>query len=94
MRKFNLGHIRATPGAFGVFERARRLPDEFLARHQSGDWGDVCVEDQLANDHSLIDGSRLLSEYTMAGERIWIITDAVGDFGERESTTILTPEEY
>lgn len=68
---------------------------EFLSRHLNGDWGTVCDEDKEANDQSLVDGSRLLSAYTTAkGTRIWIITDAKDDRGQRAATTLLLPEEY
>ena len=53
------------------------------------------AEDALANDHALIDGSRLLSAFrTLRNVRLWIITEAVDDQGQRASTTILLPEEY
>jgi hypothetical protein len=61
-----------------------------LLRHSDGDWGDVCDEDQLANDEALRDGFRLLSSYrAMAGTKYWIITEH-----DRSVTTILLPEEY
>ena len=36
---------------------------EFLARHVTGDWGDLDDEDRSLNDAALIDGSRILSAY-------------------------------
>ena len=39
-------------------------PHEFLARHLSGDWGDLDQEDRSLNDAALIDGSRILRAYT------------------------------
>ena len=65
-----------------------------IGRHRTGDWGEVCASDAAANDASLMDGSRVLSSYTVRGEQVWIITDAADDNGERLATTILTPEEY
>jgi hypothetical protein len=51
--------------------------------------------DSRANDQALVDGSRILSAYrTLKNVRIWIITEAVGDDGKREATTILLPEQY
>jgi hypothetical protein len=48
------------------------------------DWGDVCREDRQANDHALLDGSRLLSAHrTSLGEKLWIITEAADDWGRR-----------
>jgi hypothetical protein len=61
-----------------------------LARHVSGDWGDVGEEDRLANEEALRDGTRLLSVYRSAtGIRFWIITEA-----DRAQTTVLLPEDY
>lgn len=92
---FNLGQTLATPGALAALEQAGQGPAQFLARHQSKDWGEVCDEDKLANDESLKDGSRLLSAYrTKLGVKIWIITEATNHQGQREATTILLPDEY
>jgi hypothetical protein len=67
----------------------------FLQRHVRGDWGDVCPEDRQANDRALIDGTRLLSAHrTSLGEKLWIITEAADDSGQRAATTILQPSEY
>lgn len=61
-----------------------------LARHQSGDWGEVTKADQRANDRALKNGGRILSAYTSAdGTRFWIITEA-----DRSYTTVLLPEDY
>jgi hypothetical protein len=61
-----------------------------LAKHHSGDWGEVDAEDRRLNDQALMDGSRLLSAYTtLKGRKLWVITEA-----DRSVTTILRPEEY
>ena len=45
--------------------------------------------------NALRTGSRVLSSYRLpGGEKVWIITEAVGDDGRRASTCILTPDEY
>ncbi len=93
--KFNLGQLLATPGALRALEESGQTPQFFLARHVRGDWGEVCDEDKMANDQSLVDGSRLLSAYrTLKNERLWIITEAADDEGRRAATTILKPSEY
>jgi len=44
---------------------------------------------------ALQDGSRILSAYhTSTGQKIWIITEATDDRGQRSATTILLPDEY
>lgn len=93
--RFELGQVLATPGALEALEKSGQSPSEFLSRHVSCDWGEVCPEDKAANDQSLIDGSRILSAYrTSRNERFWIITEAADDEGHRAATTILLPEEY
>jgi hypothetical protein len=93
--KFTLGPVVATPGAWEAIRDAGQSPADFLARHVSGDWGDLCDDDRSLNNLALTDGSRLLSAYmTSKGERIWVITEAADDHGRRYSTTILRPEEY
>ena len=93
--KFSLGQILATPGALDTLQESGQNIQFFLARHVKGDWGEVCQEDGQLNDQALIDGSRLLSAYRLAdGTKIWLITEAVGENGRRESSTFLLPSEY
>lgn len=88
--KFSLGHIVATPGALAELNRSGDNPARYLARHQSGDWGDVPPEDAAENELSLRQGFRILSSYRLrTGTKIWILTEA-----DRSATTILLPEEY
>ena len=87
---FPLGQVVATAGALQALENAGQEPEEFLNRHDRGDWGEVSDEDKQENGFSVQQGFRILSAYTTsAGERIWIITEA-----DRSATTILLPEEY
>jgi len=87
---FPLGQIFLTVGAQDALEESNQLPNEFLARHQTGDWGLVCADDRRENDLSVKESFRILSTYkTSEGEKLWIITEA-----DRSSTTILLPEEY
>ena len=85
---FQPGHIVATPGALELAAQGVNLPD-FLQRHLSGDWGDLCPEDKAENDFSLRSGFRLLSSYTTPCGALWIITEA-----DRSATTFLLPDEY
>ena len=87
---FVMGKLVATPGALEKLNEAGQRPIDFLARHLSGDWGDVDEEDRRANDIAIAEGTRLLSAYRLdTGTKIWIITEA-----DRSSTCILLPEEY
>ena len=93
--KFNLGRLLATPGALAALEEAGQTPLEFISRHARGDWGDVCDDDKQANEDALVDGSRLLSSYkTSTNVKLWVITEATDDNGQRAATTVLRPDEY
>lgn len=93
---FRLGQIVATSGALEALGRNNSNGMEYIARHASGDWGDLCDEDKMANESAVKNGARILSAYSLNdGTKIWLITDAVVDeFGNRQATTILLPEEY
>lgn len=84
-----LGQVVATPGALNLLQRANLNPFQMLSRHRSGDWGDVPTEDALANEAAAIHGNRVISSYEVAGERLWVITEA-----DRSATTLLLPKEY
>jgi hypothetical protein len=93
--RFHLGKLVATPGAIEALEQSSQSAFDFLVRHGAGDWGDVCADDKEANEQSLLDGSRLLSAYrTTKGVKLWVITEAADDRGNRACTTILMPSEY
>jgi hypothetical protein len=85
---FHPGNIVATPGALELAAQGVNLP-EFLRRHLSGDWGNLCPEDKAENDFSLRSGFRLLSSYVTPCGALWIITEA-----DRSATTFLLPDEY
>lgn len=85
-----LGQIFITPGAQEAIREAGQLPLEFLLRHQSGDWGDLCGADKRENEVSTVNGFRILSKYhTSEGKALYVITE-----WDRSATTILLPEEY
>lgn len=93
--KFQIGRLLATPGALEELEKAGQSVHEFLARHIQGDWGCVCAEDVDANEESIRDGSRILSAYTLSsGQKLWLITEATDDRGQRASSTALLASEY
>jgi hypothetical protein len=90
MNRFIPGQVVATPGALAAFEASGESLSDYLARHLSGDWGDVSDPDIYENEYALEHDVRLLSSYKLkSGQRIWIITEA-----DRSSTCILLPEEY
>ncbi len=93
--KFSLGQVVATPGALHALQEAGQSPADFLSRHVVGDFGDLDAEDKDLNDRAIIDGSRILSAYkTLRGDKLWVITEAADDDGDRSATTFLLPSEY
>lgn len=93
--QFPLGQVVATPGALDALAVAGQSVEEFLNRHHRSDWGELSDDDAALNDEALQDGSRLLSAYCLkSGVKIWIITEAADDDGDRSATTLLLPDEY
>jgi len=93
--RFPLGQQVGTPAALKEIHEAGQSAIQLLARHAAGDWGDLDDEDKRLNDEALKDGSRLLSAYTLRSKvRVWIVTEAADDNGQRAATTILLPSEY
>lgn len=88
---FPLGWLVATPGALALLAGAGEDPAGLLARHVSGDWGEVPPEDARENELSVREGFRIVSSYPIGsdGVKVWFITEA-----DRSSTCILLPEEY
>jgi hypothetical protein len=88
-RRFDPGVVVATPGALVMLAHHSKEPGEYVARHLSGDWGDLGAFDRRENGRALRTGARLLSSYAVGGEKVWIITEA-----DRSSTCLLLPSEY
>ena len=86
-----LGEVFCTMEALFAFAQALdEEPNTFLARHATGDWGELDEHDRKENEFGLKIGLRILSSCTLSsGQRIWVITEA-----DRSSTTILLPSEY
>src|SRR4051794_40724690 len=65
--KFQPGSVVTTLGALQVATRDQIR--SLLARHLSGDWGEVDREDAAANERALKSGERLMSVYDVNGEK-------------------------
>ena len=96
MNKFNFTRACvATQAAQAACPDARMR--QLLHRHFEGDWGELSDADVQANEYALKrGGDKLMSAFRIdqsksyAGDnRVWIITDA-----DRETTTVLLPEDY
>ena len=93
---FPLGKCYMTPGINTLVEQQALAVDEYLYRHQRGDWGNLTQKDAAENETSLQQGLRIFSAYDVEGKnagshsiKIWVITEA-----DRSTTKVLLPEEY
>lgn len=89
LQRFPLGDCRITPAAREHLAAAGVAEGALLARHATGDWGELDPEDVAENELSLRRGFRILSSYVVAGEKVWVITEA-----DRSGTTVLLAWEY
>ena len=88
--EFDLGKVVYTQGIDSMLRNNLGMNLMiYLQRHQSGDWGNICIEDKITNDEATRTGERVLSSYQLCGRTIWIITER-----DRSVTTILLPSEY
>lgn len=87
--RFAIGQLLATPAALACLEQAGLSLFDLIARHVTGDWGDLCPEDVQANEAALRYGNRLLSVYRVGDHTCYMITEA-----RREATTLLLRSEY
>src|SRR4028118_1932895 len=86
--RFTLGQMVMTQGVAVALDEAGQSPFEFLSRHQTGDWGEVCDADKRENEFSIANGFRILSAYrTSEDVKLWVITEA-----DRSVTTLLLPD--
>ena len=107
--RFELGQIVAMPPALVRLAKHGFNVADLIARHHSGDWGDVSPAEARRNEQALISGARLLSGYRLVEKMwlqsmprtersrlptIWIETSAASESGHREFTTIQCPEDW
>jgi hypothetical protein len=88
-QRFPLGTCLVTPVAREHLAANGVAEGSLLARHATGDWGELDPEDRRENEFSVRRGFRILSSYVVAGEKVWLITEA-----DRSGTTILLAMEY
>lgn len=87
--KVPLGKCTITRAALNYAEEKGLQPLFLLARHQSGDWGDLDSHDRALNDAAIRNGGRILSAYDYGGERWYVITE-----WDRSITTIMLASDY
>ena len=87
---FSLGKLLYTSGIQYLLEKNIGVNlSIYLQRHRNGDWGDVCIEDKIVNDEATKTSGRVISNYTICDQLVWIVTEC-----DRSVTTILLPNEY
>ena len=88
---FETGAVYITNEAVTVTKKLNIHPMILIARHVSGDWTEMCEEDQKTNIHAVEHGEgRVFSSYELPDKiKIWVITEC-----DRSKTTILLPHEY
>jgi len=87
---FEVGHVIRTPAALEALCDSGVPEASLLARHRSGDFGDVTHAEADSNLSAIANGGRVFSAYRIAPDRmIWVITDA-----DRTMTTLLRPADY
>ena len=88
---FPPGLLYLTRGAQGLLYALKLDPLDLIARHVTGDWGELPDEDRGLNGHSVRRGGRVFSSYRVGDDdrTVWVITEA-----DRSATTVLLPAEY
>ncbi|MNL11067.1 hypothetical protein D3C87_1318880 [compost metagenome] len=108
--RFALGRVVATPGALALIHATNSNPFALLAKHVTGDWGEIDPEDVQTNEDAVAHGRRVLSVYRLplqpASNKDSAAATGVEHADEcnsriwliteadRSVTTLLLPEEY
>ncbi|WP_247652978.1 hypothetical protein [Ideonella aquatica] len=92
---FDLGQLYATRGLIAHLEANPGTAVQALVRrHVAGDYGELSASDRQANVDAIASGERILSAYTVAGERVYLITEDTDGQGPGRITTALLAVEY
>lgn len=87
---FALGGVVVTAGAEELLATLSLEPAILIARHVTGDWGELCKEDQQENERAVKKSGRVFSSYELPdNHKVWVITEC-----DRSYTTVLLPDEY
>lgn len=92
---FDLGQLYATRGLIAHLETHPGLSVQALVqRHVTGDYGELSESDRQANTDAIARGDRILSAYTVAGEKVYLITEGSDSEEPGRLTTALLASEY
>jgi len=85
----------ATPGALALMNKYHIEPLDLLRRHLQGDCNYVDKHDRATNLAALKNGGRLVSSYEIGFQKLWLMTEAVGETGvTRASTCFMQIKEF
>ena len=90
MHLFSLGTIEVTLAASAALAAASTDPAIYLARHQSGDWGEVDESWQQANDLAIQHEEQIDSRYKLSDDIELLVSTAA----DRSCTRMLLAEEH
>ena len=104
MSLFDTGTILFTPKLLRLAGEHKSFSEfimKSLARHKMNE-SDSCKDDQEQNKAAVITGGRIFSSYKIppdlsevtVSDKVWVITEAEDNDGQRHSTTLLWPSEY
>lgn len=86
---FELGKIVVTRNCLFYAEEHNIDLKELVARHVSGDDGDLCKADQQLNELAIKEGGRVFSSYLIGEKKYFVITE-----WDRSYTTVMLAEDY
>lgn len=82
--RFDVGEIVITPAASDALAANGMTLNDLLARHQTGDWGDVSAQLREVNERGLLEQFNLQSTYSLPdSRRLVVVTNR-----QRTTTTI------
>ena len=75
---FPTGKWTITPEAISLLAHHRIDPVGIIWRHRTGDWGDVDLDQAMANNDAVLFGGPILSMYRVGRDLVSIETAATG----------------
>lgn len=88
--RFHPGVVLISPGAESEFLLSAETPQSLLARHVSGDWGELDEQDCESNERAVPSRGYLLSVYRLSScKKVYIKTEP-----GHGTTTIYLPSEH
>ena len=90
MKKFELGTIKVSPAASDTLAANCLDPATYLARHQSGEWGDSDNAQRLQNEWALEHNGTIRSAYKLPNDTTLLVNTAA----DRSYTWVMLGIEY